>query len=338
MDQKRNSSNSWWSSSRPLGRLGRTGQPSWRLIYCGVLVCAVVAQPLSATAGENRVNFLTHGAGARAIGMGSAYGSICEDVFGMFYNPAGLARLGGEVALEHAPVAGGGRINFLGGILPVRSFTTGLGVFQYTQDGIRARVGIDDDPTIVGGSQTALLLPVATGFGEWEGDPWRVGMTFKMIRENLAGFSDEGFGADAGVMKVFRVGPVGRIRTGYVIRNLMSPRLRLREDAESFDLEHRLSLAWAFRARGFRDPVTLALEKGMKGGSENLCGGLEYAFSGIAFLRAGYGEGWRMGLGARMPDETWGLDYAFEFREEDFVTHRFTVTRRWGFGKLKVSR
>ncbi|MCX5790067.1 MAG: hypothetical protein NTX64_16415, partial [Elusimicrobia bacterium] len=59
-------------------------------------LAAAFARPAAAVptnTGGNTAEFLTLGAGARALGMGDAYGPVAEGPDAMYWNPAGLAAL-----------------------------------------------------------------------------------------------------------------------------------------------------------------------------------------------------------------------------------------------------
>lgn len=50
-------------------------------------------------AGSSSLQFLKLGAGARADGLGGAYGSVSEDASALYWNPAGLSKLRSQTAL-----------------------------------------------------------------------------------------------------------------------------------------------------------------------------------------------------------------------------------------------
>lgn len=291
------------------------------------LLISVLSFP--AFAGDKRANFLSHGPGARPAAMGSAYVALSEDVFGMYYNPAGLAGRGGEAALEHSPLAGGGRTHFAGVIAPFKIATFGVGIFQYAEAGITARKTYDAPGTEISAEQSAFFFPVAMGWGESGGSPWRLGAAVKVIREQLAGYSDLGMGADIGVMKIWRVGTLARGRAGYAIRNLVRPRIRLKEEEETWDREHRVGAAWTGRTRASRDQVTLSAEGGFQNGWGKWALGVEYVLGGLFSIRGGGGNGWWLGMGWAFLREGWSLDYAAGVREESNF-QRFTVGYKWG--------
>lgn len=66
-----------------------------RAACAGVLALAVLAAPARAfqsNIGGNAGEFLAIGQGARALGMGEAYGAVAEGPEAMYWNPAGLAQ------------------------------------------------------------------------------------------------------------------------------------------------------------------------------------------------------------------------------------------------------
>ena len=69
-----------------------------KLLFSRVLVSALLLTPSLVDAQRNQVSV-----GPRPIGMGDAFTSIAGDYSAIFWNPAGLARIGHqELALTHA--------------------------------------------------------------------------------------------------------------------------------------------------------------------------------------------------------------------------------------------
>ncbi len=56
-------------------------------------LCFSVSEAVHKNAGTTGANFLKIGVGSRAVGMGSAYTGIADDVSAMYWNPAGLSRI-----------------------------------------------------------------------------------------------------------------------------------------------------------------------------------------------------------------------------------------------------
>ena len=66
-----------------------------RLFYFYVLITSLIL-PTTATAadeGSHAAEFLSHGVGARALGMGSAFVAIADDATATYWNPAGLTKV-----------------------------------------------------------------------------------------------------------------------------------------------------------------------------------------------------------------------------------------------------
>ncbi|MBN1638193.1 MAG: UPF0164 family protein, partial [Ignavibacteriales bacterium] len=80
-------------------------------IYVGLLLSFAFYSNITAQVegttnkvGTTAANFLKIGAGARAIGMGGAYTALSDDIYSVYYNPAGIARTEGtgQVSFNHA--------------------------------------------------------------------------------------------------------------------------------------------------------------------------------------------------------------------------------------------
>ena len=87
-----------------------------KLPFSWVLVPALLLAPSLAGAQRNQVSV-----GPRPIAMGDAFTSIADDYSAIFWNPAGLARIGHqELALTHANQFGIGLTdNYLAFVLPI---------------------------------------------------------------------------------------------------------------------------------------------------------------------------------------------------------------------------
>ncbi len=110
-----------------------------------MLLALLICSPASGAekyAGE----FLSIGAGARALGMGGSFVAIADDATAAYWNPAGLGGLDRtEITFMHAGIFGLDSYDFLNYVQPVG----GVGAFGLSW----IRLGIDDIPI------TALPLP-----------------------------------------------------------------------------------------------------------------------------------------------------------------------------------
>jgi len=150
--------------------------------------------------------FLTHGVGARALGMGSAFVAVADDVTAGYWNPAGAVDAGGRaVQLMHSETFG-----------DIVNYDTGAYVHPLGGDAAIAltyvRLGVDDIPftdfeedenriyydpariTLKSDSESALLVTYARRGS----DRLRLGGNLKLIRKAIASYTCYGFGFDLG--------------------------------------------------------------------------------------------------------------------------------------------
>jgi hypothetical protein len=171
------------------------------------VVAVVVLVALSAGAANKYAGeFLTHGVGARALGMGSAFVAVADDVTAGYWNPAGAADADGRaVQLMHSETFG-----------DIVNYDTGAYVHPMSGGAAIAvtfvRLGIDDipftdfeeddnriyyDPTRIrweSDSESALLVTYARKTS----DRLRLGGSLKLIRKAIASYTCYGFGFDLG--------------------------------------------------------------------------------------------------------------------------------------------
>lgn len=62
-------------------------------LFAVALRFAIVPMPALADEGSHAAEFLSHGVGARALGMGSSFVSIADDATAVYWNPAGLVQI-----------------------------------------------------------------------------------------------------------------------------------------------------------------------------------------------------------------------------------------------------
>ena len=141
-------------------RAQNSGSKTCSMIYalCSTLFTLLVCLPAFGAeryAGE----FLSLGAGARALGMGGSFVAIADDATATYWNPAGLGGLDRtEITFMHAGVFGLDSYDFLNYVRPVG----GAGAFGLSW----IRLGIDDIPITelpMSGSMGASNRPRITG-------------------------------------------------------------------------------------------------------------------------------------------------------------------------------
>ncbi|MCB0736906.1 MAG: PorV/PorQ family protein [Bacteroidetes bacterium] len=152
-------------------------------------------------------DFLNIGAGARAQGMANSLVSGTDDVYSIFWNPAGLARVGSDIqlGLNHTEYFQGAANYDFGGIAFKLKDSAAFGV------GV-VRLGVDDIPNTIFlvqpdgtidfnqvSSFAVADYAVFLSYGRTIGK-LRLGGSSKIIYRNVGPFAEAwGFGLDAGI-------------------------------------------------------------------------------------------------------------------------------------------
>ena len=198
------------------------------LLTLGLLLAAgrAEAQDTSRYAGDP----LLLGAGARALGMGSAFVAVSDDATAVYWNPAGLARLKRrEAQVQHAEQFGGianHDVFTFACHLPAGGF--GMGLLRLGVDGIKLTaledpsrpMGPDNRPVVsqvVGASDYSLYL----AYGRDVRPDLSIGIGLKLIWRNLSAGSGSGYGIDLGLLYAHYPG----LSSGLVVRNLTRTRI-----------------------------------------------------------------------------------------------------------------
>jgi phage tail protein X/FtsZ-binding cell division protein ZapB len=210
--------------------------------------------------------------GARAMGMGNAFGAIADDAFGVFYNPAGSAntpyvQAAGSLGRLQSPV--GTLTDFSAAYLrpyePINTATIGA---AYNLE--RQVNGGDMDTILFNYAQDVNVTAVPLS------KPLQIGGNFKFVNV------DKGQGSGSGFGMGFDVGALARtdmgLRVGAALTDLTSytgvPRGGLLLST-AYTWDRRLTLAGDFR---------------VKGGLAEYYPGVEASFlEGLLKLRAGRG-------------------------------------------------
>ncbi len=184
-------------------RGGRSATFILAMTFVGTLVLASGADAANKYAGE----FLTHGVGARALGMGSAFVAVADDVTSGYWNPAGIADADARsVHLMHSETFG-----------DVVNYDTGAYVHPLSVDAALAvtvvRLAVDDIPFTEDFISDEERVYYDESLIRWESDSemaalityarrpserLRLGGNLKLIRKSIGNYSCYGLGFDLG--------------------------------------------------------------------------------------------------------------------------------------------
>ncbi len=162
--------------------------------------------------GARGANFLEIGVGARAMGMGGAFGALSEGATALYWNPAGIAKnpaftaafsyndMYGDFGLQH----------FFGGVtLPAGDGAWGIQVITFSSGDIpRTTEAFPEggDPQF-GSTFEWTSLAVGLSYARQITDRLTVGATVKFAQTGIDDAKASFFGGDAGVQ--FRTGLLG---------------------------------------------------------------------------------------------------------------------------------
>jgi len=168
-------------------------------------------------AGSTGSQFLKIGVGSRAMGMGGAFGGLSNDITALYYNPAGIARLGGtNLGVEYNEWFADMKHSFVGLSIPISTdYTLGLSVLML--DAGSMEITTIEQPEGTGSSFAVTDLAVGVTFAANITDQFSFGMTMKYIENNIFDLTASGFAFDAGT--IYEAGIQG-LKIGFAVSNL----------------------------------------------------------------------------------------------------------------------
>jgi long-subunit fatty acid transport protein len=276
----------------------------------GFMLQVAASQEVSKV-GTTAANFLTIGVGARAVGMGSAFVAVADDITALYWNPAGVARLEKtQATFSYANWIADITFNHAGFTIPVSNVGT-IGVqASFMTMGEMERTTIAN-PEGTGETFSAGSYAFALCYARSLTDRFSVGINAKYIHEQIYHSAAHGIAFDVGTL--FETGlhglNIGMSITNYGTKMQMSGRdLLLQADIDPLVHGNNENLNANLQTDAFDMPlmfrVGVAMDLLQGGGKNNLLvaidalhpnndleyvnvGG-EYNFKKFIFLRAGY--------------------------------------------------
>jgi hypothetical protein len=135
--------------------------------------------------GTTAAPFLEVGVGSRAIGMGGAFVAVASDVSALYWNPAGLCRIGhSEAVFERIEWLADVTFNYLGVIIPFKNLgTAGLFLNSMTVPGMDVRTV--DYPDGSGEKYDASSIAVGLSYSFGITDRFSLGFNAKYVSERI---------------------------------------------------------------------------------------------------------------------------------------------------------
>lgn len=258
--------------------------------------------------------FLKIGAGARALGMGSAFTALADDHSACVYNPAGVAFIEGrEIGLSYALMSFDRRLGFVGFATELKpNGGLGLGWINAGDSKIDGR-DINGQPTgDLSYSDNAFFFSFAQKIGNYGS----VGIGMKYLYQKLVDQTAKGFGIDAGLRlhilpDLWIGGVVQNINAKYTWENVYWDPDRKTETEDDVPLSFRIGSAY----RLLNDKLLWSIDVGKNSEQDPafFTGG-EYRLNEMLSFRAGLKNGEITAGTSFLRFVQWGdmkLDYTF---------------------------
>jgi tetratricopeptide (TPR) repeat protein len=297
-----------------------------------ILAMLVVPQAVMAQNG-GLVSPFSIGAGSRSISLGRAFVSLADDGSTPYWNPAALKNVQAMqfMAMYLPSLYGdyfGADYMYAGFVYPTLS--AGAFGIGYTRIGTTFdRYDEFHRPEGEGNySESQLLVSYAAErhigwfFGTVAG-----GASFKINRQNVDPFSSTAPGVDIGLL--YTPDSFRALKFGLNLQDIVGGSYKLDNADDTVD---RTIMAGAGYTHGFDNgsALRLLLQYDMPERADSRFHiGAEYAFSKMIALRAGFDDGTpTFGLGVGYSN--YGLDYAFQSKDEVGSSQAFTFNARFG--------
>lgn len=292
---------------------------------------ALAAEPFDKV-GTTGAQFLKIGIGARATGMGGSFTAVADDASSVFWNPAGVSRLSGNiVTINHTVWPTDISLTHAAYIFNV-GFMPGMFAFQakslYMSDMERTTVfHPDGDGTFFDAGDSQFGLTYSRSLT----DKFSAGLTASLVHSGLDDLSDNVISFDFGTL--YDTG-YKSLRIGFAIQNI-GGELSYIESARA------AKVPTVFRVGASMGVLETANSNLLLAGefshppdnSERVNIGGEYAFKDFFFARGGLNMGYdaekfAAGLGVKFPTslstET-RFDYSYTDMSDLGGAHRFSL-------------
>lgn len=281
------------------------------------------------------------GAGARALGLGSAYVALADEPSVVYWNPAGLDFIPkNSASFYYSNGIVGTHYSFIGFAYPTLSIGGfGFGWLRIASGDVTERDEFGAEGSTGSFSQNQFLF----GYAKQIKSYLSFGASLKIETiSQIANLSDSGVGFDLGVLYKpdFSDGWLRDLSIGANVQNFVKPTVKLIDENVSSPMNFKAGLAKLFRF-GIEGKSALTIlfdiNKSQRS-SMKFNFGSEYSFNQRAMLRVGFGDG-KATFGAGAIYSNFRFDYTFGklFDAEGFSgNHRFSLTI--DIGKSKTER
>lgn len=193
-------------------------------LLCSILLsfvfsflCFSVSEAVHSSAGTTGANFLKIGVGSRAVGMGSAYTGIADDVSAMYWNPAGLSKIKQrQITGMYNSWLEDVTHQYLGYAGPLRKKSVfGIGI-TYLNVGDITKTDVSGNANL--GTFNSRDIALGLSYARIVTTRISIGLTAKYISQELEEESASGYACDIGTLIKIR----NNLDMGIVVQNMGS--------------------------------------------------------------------------------------------------------------------
>ncbi len=277
-------------------------------------------------------SIFTLGAGSRAIGMGGAFSSLCDDPSAVYYNPAALRKNPyPAVMVNHIQLFSGfgdATYDFVGLVYPTLSVgSIGLGFMTAGTGSIRGFDEFSRETGEISYRESQAML--AYGFDlPWEFfGRFTFGSTAKVLNQRVGDFSDTGTGFDAGI--IYSPPFMDGLVLGCNMQDIIGAETKLVSESEKVD---RTMMVGAGYSHLFSNGsvLNLAVQLDLPERADNdIRFGAEYTFKEIVSVRLGF-DSEKITAGLGIAWRSFKVDYGFFSRDEAGTSHPVSLSARIG--------
>ncbi len=258
-----------------------------KTIFVFIIATLFLPMHISAQYGTG-ANFLKIGIGPRQMGMGGAFTGVGDDLYTIYWNPAGLGNVRNwEVSAMYNKYFADMYYGTLTGVKQFRMWgsrktTAGIGIFHHGMPDWDATEGT------AGKVSAGNFLGVAS-FGQrldWLYDKVSVGLNAKFGHSTLADYSAWTIASDVGVM--YRMKLHDRpFAIGATIQNI-GIQTKFKDESSPLPLGYRLGLSYQFIKCDYHNLLLASDIAKYKYGNFKFIFGAEYWFKNLIAVRSGY--------------------------------------------------
>lgn len=302
-----------------------------KIILIGILITSLLRAGSPGCLSGEILNF---GAGARTMGMGRVGTGLCDDASAPYYNPAGIYQINPqEILFMHTMLPMGASYDYLSYIHPTENFGSfGISLVHAGVDGVEDR---DENNNLIGEFGESELVTMIS-YAKNVGSLISFGMNYKVVYHSISHWSDFGQGIDLSTLVL----PDKPVSFGFIVKNVVKPRLTLRESEDTYPLILRSGLSY----KTLNNKLTVSSDMSWSEYKGFLFyGGFEYQIHRYIELRWGLEHNFTtygLGFNFPLPGYTIRVDYAFLNHHSGggfyTPTHNLSLSLEFGGFRAKI--